>query len=156
MTDQKYNLISYVETWFWPTSPLCLLLILICVRIRTWRRKWQSIPAWNSSWTEEPGGLQSTRLQRVGHGLMTEHAHLAFISSMHRMGTGQWPWFSPLSIPQLKTSSVLPLLFGMMSTHETWQPIKLHISLPKKHGFEPPDIMRLWQWWQHKELHMNC
>ena len=26
-----------------------------------------SIVAWRSSWTEEPGGLQSRGLQRVGH-----------------------------------------------------------------------------------------
>jgi len=26
-----------------------------------------SIPAWGIPWTEEPGGLQSTGLQRVGH-----------------------------------------------------------------------------------------
>ena len=26
-----------------------------------------SIPAWRIPWTEEPGGLQSTRMQRVGH-----------------------------------------------------------------------------------------
>ena len=26
-------------------------------------------------WTEEPGMLQSVRLQRVRHNLMTEHAH---------------------------------------------------------------------------------
>ena len=26
-----------------------------------------SILAWRIPWTEEPGGLQSTRLQRVGH-----------------------------------------------------------------------------------------
>ena len=26
-----------------------------------------SIPAWRTSWTEEPGGLQSTGSQRVGH-----------------------------------------------------------------------------------------
>ena len=26
-----------------------------------------SILAWRISWTEEPGGLQSTGLQRVGH-----------------------------------------------------------------------------------------
>ena len=26
-----------------------------------------SILAWRISWTEEPGGLQSMRLQRVGH-----------------------------------------------------------------------------------------
>ena len=35
-----------------------------------WRRKWQPTPvifAWRIPWTEEPGGLQSTGLQRVGH-----------------------------------------------------------------------------------------
>ena len=26
-----------------------------------------SVPAWKTPWTEEPGGLQSTGLQRVGH-----------------------------------------------------------------------------------------
>jgi len=25
------------------------------------------VPAWRIPWTEEPGGLQSTRSQRVGH-----------------------------------------------------------------------------------------
>ena len=28
-----------------------------------------SIPAWEISWTEEPGGLQSVKSQRVGHDL---------------------------------------------------------------------------------------
>ena len=34
-----------------------------------WRRAWQptSILAWKIPWTEEPGGLQSVGLQRVGH-----------------------------------------------------------------------------------------
>ena len=33
-----------------------------------WSRKWQiSILAWENPWTEEPGGSQSMRLQRVGH-----------------------------------------------------------------------------------------
>ena len=31
-----------------------------------------SILAWKIPWTEEPGGLQSMRLQRVGH---NEHTH---------------------------------------------------------------------------------
>ena len=31
-----------------------------------------SILAWRIPWTEEPGVLQSTRLQRVGHDLVTE------------------------------------------------------------------------------------
>ena len=32
-----------------------------------------SILAWKILWTEEPGGLQSMGLQRVGHNWMTEH-----------------------------------------------------------------------------------
>jgi len=31
-----------------------------------------SILAWEVPWTEEPGGLQSMGLQRVGHDLVTE------------------------------------------------------------------------------------
>ena len=31
-----------------------------------------SILAWRIPWVEEPGGLQSTGLQRVGHDLVTE------------------------------------------------------------------------------------
>ena len=30
------------------------------------------ILAWEISWTEEPGGLQSVRTQRVGHDLVTK------------------------------------------------------------------------------------
>ena len=30
--------------------------------------------AWSIPWTEEPGGLQSTGSQRVGHDWVTEHA----------------------------------------------------------------------------------
>ena len=33
-----------------------------------------SILAWEIPWTEEPGGLQSMELQRVGHNWATEHA----------------------------------------------------------------------------------
>ena len=38
------------------------------VRKVPWRRKWQSsILAWKTPWTEEPGGLQCMRSQRVKH-----------------------------------------------------------------------------------------
>ena len=35
-----------------------------------------SILAWRTPWTEQPGGLQSMRTQRVKHNLATEHAHI--------------------------------------------------------------------------------
>ena len=34
-----------------------------------------SILAWEIPWAEEPGGLQPTGLQRVGHDLVTERTH---------------------------------------------------------------------------------
>ena len=36
-----------------------------------------SILAWRIPWTEEPGGLQSMGLQRVGHDLATKPPHVA-------------------------------------------------------------------------------
>ena len=36
------------------------------------RETHSSILAWEIPWTEEPGGLQSRELQRVGHGLATK------------------------------------------------------------------------------------
>ena len=41
-----------------------------------------SILAWRIPWTEEPGGLQSMGLWRVGHNWVTEHTH-SHISSLH-------------------------------------------------------------------------
>ena len=41
-----------------------------------WRRAWQPTPVFlpgESPWTEEPGGLQSTGLQRVHHDWATKH-----------------------------------------------------------------------------------
>ena len=36
--------------------------------------------AWEISWTEEPGGLQSIGSQRVGHDRVTEHPCMYFFS----------------------------------------------------------------------------
>ena len=47
------------------------------VRKIPWRRAWQPTPVFlpgESPWTEEPGGLQSTGLQRVGHDWATKHS----------------------------------------------------------------------------------
>ena len=43
-----------------------------------------SILAWETPWTEEPGGLESMGSQRVEHDLVTENAHslkLSFCST---------------------------------------------------------------------------
>ena len=40
---------------------------------------YSSIFAWRIPWTEEPGGLQSTGSQRVGHNLMIKQQQQAFL-----------------------------------------------------------------------------
>ena len=65
----------------------------------SWRRKWQSTPvilAWAVPQTEEPGGLQSTGLQRVRHDRATEHARRdlkVICSSLIPAGTSCWWWW---------------------------------------------------------------
>ena len=44
---------------------------------QNWRRRWQPTPGFlPAEWTEEPGGLHSTRSQRVGHNRATDHTRL--------------------------------------------------------------------------------
>ena len=45
-----------------------------------------SILAWEIPWTEEPGGLQSTGSQRVGHNRVTDT--FTFFHSLFRDSTG--------------------------------------------------------------------
>ena len=40
-----------------------------------------SIPAWESPWTEEPDGLQSLGLQRVGHDLVIKQQQVVFLGN---------------------------------------------------------------------------
>ena len=67
-------------------------------------------------WTEEPGGLQSTGSQRVGHDWATTHTHLDF-----KMITLSWFFFSP--------SELLFLIFF------SWQ--LLFLCVPFKDQFSP-------------------
>ena len=38
--------------------------------------QWEWVLVWEIPWTEEPGGLQTMGLQRVGHNRATEHGRL--------------------------------------------------------------------------------
>ena len=73
ITDRGLNLSNHLEHWFSKCGPQ-----------KTWIRSlgWEdplekgiaahsSILAWRIPWTEEPGGLQSTGSQRVGHYCVT-------------------------------------------------------------------------------------
>jgi len=52
-----------------------------------------TILAWRIPWTEEPGGLQSMGLQRVGHDWMTEYAHTTPNTSLKKLFI--WLLFAP-------------------------------------------------------------
>ena len=54
-----------------------------------------SILAWGIPWTEEPGGLQSTELQRVGHHLATKQASLV-AQRLKRLPSMWETWVQPL------------------------------------------------------------
>ena len=41
-----------------------------------------SIVAWEIPWTEDPGGLQSMGLQRVGHDLVTKQQQTLWLSHL--------------------------------------------------------------------------
>ena len=78
------------------------------VRKIPWRRKWQLTPAWRIPWTEEPGGLQSMRLQRVRYdwaqnpATTWERVKEMDISQVFKMGN----WASAQLQLQLSFSSV--------------------------------------------------
>ena len=58
------NLPAKLETWVWPLGQKDLLEKEMATHF--------SILAWEIPWAEEPGGLQSMRLQRVGHSWAAE------------------------------------------------------------------------------------
>jgi len=53
----------------WPYNlPTCTLRIIVSLfEFEKGMATHFGIPAWRIPWTEEPGGLQSMALQRVGH-----------------------------------------------------------------------------------------
>ena len=53
-----------------------------------------SILVWEIPWTEEPGGLQSTGSQRVGHDLVTKQNQHSIINQLY---------FNKKEINELKT-----------------------------------------------------
>ena len=66
-----------------------------------------SILAWEIPWTEEPGGLQSHRITRVGHDLVTKPLHIKGRATFWSSKVG-WCGFRPLiqSLEQLPSNPV--------------------------------------------------
>ena len=70
-----------------------------------------SILAWRIPWTEEPGGLQSMRSQRVRHDLVTKQHQQSYtiLVSTHNNGTSHSLWSSVLSkVPSMGKLYTLP------------------------------------------------
>ena len=60
--------------------PQYLLVVKLFKAEINWRREWQPTPILRleNPWTEEPGGLQSMGLQRVGHDRASEQRECNF------------------------------------------------------------------------------
>ena len=93
---------------------------------------YSSIPAWEIPWTEEPGGLQSMGLQRVGHNWTYTHT----LATM------------PLMVPERPwEKQIRPTL--MLRNHETDE---RHSPSPQP-VHRVPDLLRLWMGRLPKHLH---
>ena len=63
------------------------------VRKMPWRRKWQHTPSFlpgKSPWTEEPGGLQPTGLQRVTLEHLSTHANISGKNMIGEAGSSDY------------------------------------------------------------------
>ena len=76
-----------------------------------------SILAWRIPWTEEPGGLQSTGSQRVGHDWVTSVTHSVYICQLQSPNSSHSPYprhahtsvlHICVSIPALQIDSAVP------------------------------------------------
>ena len=93
-------------------------------------------------WTEEPSGLQSKGLQRVGHDWATEHTYRRFLRqtpqnrliTLKVMNSGQahhsplssalwlpWCWKFLQKITPLSYNLVFPNVFKLLKTASTWR-----------------------------------
>ena len=101
-----------------------------------------SILAWEIPWIEEPGGLQSMGLQRVGHDLVTEHTHIIFClpysPSFWSQDFSSWKTISLVLLPACMCYP--PLLDSMLSSLEEALlllfPILFHSLLFKKKNWD--------------------
>ena len=67
-----------------------------------WRKEWQPTPvsfAWRIPWTEEPSGLQSMGLKRVGHDWFSLSWLLLKIQAFHIFHRKKWETFLRSTFP---------------------------------------------------------
>ena len=113
-----------------------------------------SVLAWRILWTEEPGKLQSTGLQRVGHDLGIKHHHHHIHERFLNIGSSDmvditivyllWFW---LWIIREQQSKILPSPSSGLSKNPsfgvTWGSLRSAQKLPSPEG----------QAWLSQELH---
>ena len=113
-----------------PTMPETQIQSLVQEDLEKERATHSSILAWKIPWTEEPGGLQSMGLQRVGHDWVTSLSLFTFIlvqfssvQSLSRVWLFSTPWIAAyqasLSITNSRSSLKLtPLVIPLNSQEE--------------------------------------
>ena len=80
--------------------------------------------AWETTWTEEPGKLQSTGSQRVGHDLMTEQ-------QQHTLCVSPAPhclWVCSLSVLDTLSGSGSPFVF--LHLEQNWLEQEQRVMIP--------------------------
>ena len=96
------NLSAMQETWVWSLNWNDLLEEGMATH--------SSVLAWRIPWTEEPGGLRSVGLQRVGHGWATKHTqHSPDLGRLHVL------WHSCSSLPADLADCILFLFLDYLA-----------------------------------------
>ena len=107
--------------------------------------------AWRTPWTEEPGGLQSIGLQRVGHNWATLHALM--IGYLHTLGNYHCDKSTKNLVFNKVVTTLLTIVFMMVSyfnffllCHWRFLPLNsLHLfHLPHSLPFWQPPVFSLW------------
>ena len=98
-----------------------------------------SILAWRIQWTEEPGGLQTMGLQRVGHDWVTKHSSASTISFL--LITLQSTSLALISLPSFRVS---PL-------KDTW--FRIQHSCKQNSFFSLQKSFLIFWPWHHSFLH---
>ena len=100
-----------------------------------------SILAYRIPWTEEPGGLPSMGLQRVGHDWVTNththHCTIVRISKMEPPNMNMHTWFSKhLRFPQNLLITWVPSVATLLSSESPVQVVwvSLYFSFPKQYS----------------------
>ena len=91
--------------------------------LATWRKAWQPTPVFlpgESPWTEEPGGLQCMRWQRVGPNWVTKH------STAQHSSDRMWK-------RHFKLCEFFPETHNSVSSWEKQQGTKLRVCTQTKH-----------------------